>query len=279
MKFLILIFIVLNLFGNDYTDMKEAFDKGDINRAIVYARNNATIGNVNAMYNLALLYYSKDSTTKAQQWFENSVKNGGEGKLGIALILFDKSKTKSDYKKILKRLENAQPNKITNALSDILNDLIDDKNDAPATSYVTIAELFSNDKLINPNNNLAFFLMEKAAQKGDPKALEMIADAYNTMQKSPITAPRVQNTLLKAIKYYEQAYKLGNYDAMAKLGRLHLIGPRHVRRIPTGKQLIKDSAMHGSTLGNEMLKEGYMDSPYTQEKNEKKEYHILFKEF
>ena len=279
MKFILLIFITFNLFANNYTQMKKSFDKGEINRAIAYTRNSATSGDTNAMYNLALLYYSKGDIKKAQRWFENSVANGGQGRLGMALILFSKSKTQSDYKNVLKALKGVETNKISKILSDVVNDLIEKTNSVSAQSYLKLAELFSSDKLVRPNNDLAFFLIEKAAKKENPKALEMIADAYNTMQKSPIIAPRVQNTLLIAIENYQKAYKLGNFDAMAKLGRLHLIGPRHVRRIEKGKKLIETSAKNGSTLGREMLEKGYRQNTLTKDENSKKSYHILFKEF
>ena len=279
MRFILFVFIAFNLFASDYIEMKKSFDKGEINRAIVYARSSATNGDTNAMYNLALLYYSKGDIKKAQRWFESSVADGGDGQLGVALILFSKAKTQRDYKNILKILKGVEPNEISKILSNVVNDLIKKTDNASAQSYLKLAELFSNDKLVLPNNDLAFFLVEKAAKKDDPKALEMIADAYNTLQKSPITAPRVQNTLLIAIENYQKAYKLGNFDAMAKLGRLHLIGPRHVRRIEKGKKLIETSAKNGSTLGREMLEKGFRQNTLTTEENSKKSYHILFKEF
>ncbi len=279
MKFILLIFLTLNLFANDFIQMKQAFNKGNISRAIAYARNNATNGDTNAMYSLALLYYSKGDIKRAQIWFKNSVADGGQGQLGIALILFSKSKTQADYKNVLKALKGVEPNKISKILSDVVNDLIEKTDSTSAQNYLKLAELFSSDKLVHPNNDLAFFLIEKAAEKKNPKAFEMIADAYNTLEKSPITAPRIQNTLLIAIKNYQKAYKLGNFDAMAKLGRLHLIGPRHVRRIEKGEKLIETSAKNGSTLGKEILKKGYRQNTLTKNENSKKSYHILFKEF
>jgi len=278
-KIIILIFFSISIFASDYTQMKKSFDNGNTDRAISYTRYHAMNGNINAMYDLGLLYYAKGSLNKAKRWFESSVENGGQGELAIALILFSQSSTKSEYRNILDILSKTEQTKISSALSDILNDFIENKNDASAQSYLSIAKLFSEDKVVKANNNLAFFLLQKAANKEDVKALEMIGDAYNTMQQSPITAPRKENTLINSINYYQKAYKLGNYDAMAKLGRLYLIGPRHVRRITKGRKLIETSAMHGSKIGKKILKDGYSQSPVQKAKNSKKSYHLLFKEF
>jgi len=278
MRYFILILITLNLFGSDFTQMKEAFESGDTNRAISYARYNATNSNVDAMYNLGLLYYAKGSINKAQTWFENSVENGGKGKLGIALILFSKGKTQAQYEDILKILDGIEQNDIGDALVNVLNDLKDKQDNASANDYLLLAELFSSDKIVRRNNNLAFMLVKKAAQKENPKALEMIADAYNTMKKSPITAPRSQNTLIKAISYYQQSYRLNNYDAMAKLGTLHIVGPRHVKRIKKGKELVKTAKANGSLVAKKIIENGYRYSSFNNS-NSEKSYHILFREF
>jgi len=281
MKILILIFIAFKLFASDYSQMKKAFDNDRLNRAIAYARNSATSGNVNAMYDLGLLYYSKGSISKAQRWFKSSINQGGKGRLGVALILFSQSKTKTDYENVLKNLADAEASTISNTLLDVVEDLLKKQNNASAQSYLTLAELFSNDKLVHPNNNIAFFLLKKAAQKNNPKALEIIGDAYNTLEKSKITAPRIQNTLIIAMDYYKKAYKLGNYDAMAKLGRLKLIGPRHIRRIAQAKELIKTSANKGSKIGEEIVENNYKIRilKTKAEKESKKSYNILFKKF
>ena len=279
MKIFILIFIAFNLLANDFTQMKNTFDKGNTNRAIAYVRYSAANGDVNAMYNLALLYYSDNDMQKAYRWFESSIKNGGDGQLGIALIRFSKSETPQDYKNVLNALKGIKENSISTTLKHVTKDLMNHQNKASAKEYLQLAELFSSDKLIHKNNELAFLLIQKAAEKEDPKALEIMADAYNTMQLSNITAPRVQNTLLIAIDNYTKAYQLGNFDAMAKLGRLLIIGPRHIKRIKKGQEFISISAQNGSEIAKEMLKNGYKLPSPKQNKNSKKSYHILFKRF
>jgi len=280
MKFLLLISIALSLFANDFENMKKSFEKGEINKAISYAKYNAANGNTNAMYNLGLLYYAKGDKNRAKRWFENSYANDGRGRVATALIIFDNSSSKYDYKRVVEILQNAKQSDIRDTLLAVANDLWQNKLEASPQQYLKLAQLYSNDKIIRPNNKLAFFLIQKSAQLDDTKALELLADAYNTTQYSPIVAPTRQNTLIKAIHYYEKSYKIGNnYDAMAKLARLYLVGPRHVRRIQLGEQLMHKAASNGSQIAQEMLKSKNLRSYTPQNEDFLKSYHILFRKF
>jgi hypothetical protein len=125
-----------------------------------------------------------------------------------------------------------------------------------------VAELFYGDNIVYPNLRIALFLTNQAANKGDAKAMELMGDAYwhsNFTQDTLIVAPQTGNALNIALEYYTNASNLGNYDAMAKAGKLFIIGPRNLRRINYGVELITRAANEGSTLAALMLGEMYIN--------------------
>ncbi|MDA3945670.1 MAG: tetratricopeptide repeat protein [Helicobacteraceae bacterium] len=261
MKTLLLLLTALSLFGSDYALMKKSFDKGDINRAITIARTNAMNGNIPAMYDLGLLYYSKGSIREAKTWLERSVKNDGEGQLGVSLILFTQSSNRDGYKNVTESLINVPKGEIRDALMAVSKDLASNRDDASAENYLTLGELFSSDVIIRPDMRRALYLTNQAAKKGNPKALEMMGDAYwrsNLTQDSLIVAPQTGNALNVALEYYREASRLGNLDATVKMGRLFIIGPRNLRRTQEGVDLILKAANEGSALGAKTAAELYM---------------------
>lgn len=260
MKILLLLFLALSLFGSDFEEMKMAFEKGNANRAVIIARTNAMRGDISAMYDLGLLYYAKGSTKKAKEWLERSVKNGGKGDLGISIILFSQSRSRDGYKKVTESLVNVEKSPIRSALMAVSRDLSANRREASAKDYLTVAELFYGDRIILRDLRIALFLTNQAAKKGDDKAMELMGDAYwrsSYTMDTPIVAPQTGNALNVALEYYSDASGLGNLDAMAKMGKLHIIGPRNVRRIQYGVELILKSANGGSPLGAQMAAELY----------------------
>ncbi len=262
MKTLLLLLTALSLFGSDYVAMKASFDKGDINRAITYARTNAMKGNIPAMYDLGLLYYAKGSTKEAKTWLARSVKNDGKGQLGVSLIMFVQSQNRNGYQKVAESLINEPKGEIRDALMHVSKDLAANRRDASAESYLVLGELFSADKIIRPDMKTALFLIDQAAKKGNAKAMEMMGDAYwrsNYTVDSLMVAPQTGNALNVALEYYRDAAALGNLDATAKVGKLHIVGPRNLRRIQYGVEQILKSANGGSALGAEIAAELYMN--------------------
>lgn len=261
MKILLILLSALALFGSDFELMKASFDKGDMNRAIMYARTNAMKGNVAAMYDLGLLYYSKGSTKEAKTWFERSIKNEGKGELALSIILFSQSRNRDNYVQVRESLINVPKGEIRDALMAVSKDLGENRRDASAENYLVLGELYSGDKFILPDTRLSLFLINQAAKKGNAKAMEMMGDAYwrsNYTQDTLMVAPQTGNALNVALEYYSSAANQGNLDAMAKMGKLHIIGPRNLRRIQYGVDLILQSAKGGSALGAKMAAELYM---------------------
>lgn len=261
MKFLLMILTALSLFGSDYTAMKTAFEKGDVDRAISIARTNAMNGNITAMYDLGLLYYAKGSTKEAKTWLERSVKNDGKGQLGVSIILFSQSQNRAGYTKVAESLINVPNGKIRDALMAVSKDLAANRQEASPQSYLLLSELFSTGTIVLPDNRLALFLANQAAKKGNEKALEMMGDAYwrsDYTHDTAIAAPQTGNALNVALEYYGEAAKLGNLDALAKMGKLHIVGPRNLRKIQYGVDLILKAANSGSALGAKMAAELYM---------------------
>lgn len=262
MKIVMLLLAGLALFGSDYALMKESFDKGDVNRAIMYARTNAMKGNIPAMYDLGLLYYAKGSTKEAKTWFERSVKNDGKGAMAVSLILFSQSHNRDGYKKVTESLINVPKGELRDALMAVSKDLAENRHEASADQYLTLAELFYYDKIVRPDLKMALFLTNQAAKKGSAKAKEMMGDAYwrsNYTVDTLMVAPQTGNALNVALEYYRDAAALGNFDATAKMGKLHIVGPRNLRRIQYGVDQILKSADGGSALGAEMAAELYMN--------------------
>ena len=260
MKILLILISAIALFGSDYALMKKSFDKGDIKRAITYARTSAMQGDIAAMYDLGLLYYAKGETKKAKTWLERSAKNEGKGLLAVSLIMFTHSNNRDGYKKVTESLINEPKGKIRDALMAVSKDLSANRFDAPAEDYLLIGELFSYDKIVHTNMNKALFLINKAAEKGNVIALEKMGDAYwqsSYTKGSFIMAPQTGNRLQMAFTYYEKAVELGSVDAMAKLGKLYIIAPWMVNNIRKGSQLILMSAQGGSALGAQLAGEIY----------------------
>ncbi len=261
MRIVILLLMGLSLFGSDYTSMKASFEKGDVERAIMITRNDAMKGNIEAMYDLGLLYYAKGSVKEAKTWLQRSVKNDGKGQLGLSLILFTQSRNSADYTKVTESLINEPHGEIRDALMAVSKDLASNRQEAPAESYRVLGELFYADQIVRPNMRIALFLIERAAQKGDAEAMELLGDAYwrsNYTVDTLMVAPQTGNALNIALEYYRDAAALGNLDASAKLGKLHIVGPRNLRRIQEGVALILTSAKGGSALGAKMAAELYM---------------------
>jgi len=262
MKVLLILISAIALFGSDYALMKKSFDKGDISRAITYARTNAMQGNIAAMYDLGLLYYAKGDTKKAKTWLERSVKNDGKGLLGVSLIMFTQSRNKKGYTKVTESLINEPKGKVRDALMAVSKDLASNRFDASAEDYLLLGELFSSDKIVHIDMQTALFLINQAANKGNALAMEKMGDAYwqsSYTQGSFIMAPQTGNRLEIAFEYYEKATELGNLDAMAKLGKLYIIAPWMINNVRKGSQLILLSAQGGSALGAQLAGEIYWD--------------------
>ena len=262
MKIVILLVMALTLFGSDFNSMKTSFDKGDINRAINYARTNAMKGNIEAMYDLGLLYYAKGDAKQAKTWLERSIKNDGKGELGLAILLFDSARDKKGFERVTTALINAQKTALSNSLMAVSKDLSLGRADASAEDYLRIAELFTDDKIIYPNLKRGLHLTNMAAKKGSERAMEIMGDAYwrsNYTVGTLIVAPQTGSALNYALEYYRDAAALGNMDATAKMGKLHIIGPRNLRRIQYGVEQILKSAESGSALGAKMAAELYMN--------------------
>ncbi len=262
MKILLLLFLGIALLGSDYKLMMSSFDKGDINRAINITRNNAMKGNIVAMYDLGLLYYAKGDTKNAKTWLERSVKNDGKGQLGVSIILFTQSRNRNDYKKVWESLINAPKGELRDALMAVSRDLANNGHDASAENYLVVGELYSIDKIIRPDRKRTLFMMDQAAKKGSPKAKEMMGDAYwhsDYTVDTLIVTPSTANDLSIALRYYEEASELGNLDATAKMGKLHIIIDTYSHRsIQYGVEQILKSAEEGSAVGAKMAAELYM---------------------
>jgi len=262
MKILLTLLTALSLFGSDFALMKTSFDKGDINRAITYARTNAMQGNIEAMYDLGLLYYSKGDVKQAKTWLERSIKNEGKGELGLAILLFDSARDKKGYERVTTALINAPKTALSKALMAVSKDLASARSDASAEDYLRIAELFIDDKIIYENLQRGLYLTDIAAKKGNDTAMEMMGDAYwrsNYTAGTLMVAPQTGRALNVALEYYRDAAALGNLDATAKMGKLHINGPRNLRRIQYGVGQILASANGGSALGAQMAAELYMN--------------------
>ena len=262
MKILTLLLMTLSLFGSDFSAMKTSFDKGDVERAVSYVRPHAMKGNIPAMYDLGLLYYAKGKTKEAKTWLARSVENDGKGALGVAIIAFAQAQDRRGYEKVMEHLINAPKSELRDALMNVSRDLAHNRDEASAKDYLLLAELYYYDRIVHPDLKIALYLTNQAARKGDAKAKEMMGDAYwrsNYTVDSLMVAPQTGNALNVALEYYRDASALGNLDAMAKLGKLHIIGPRNLRRIDYGVQLILQAAEGGSAVGAEMAAELYIN--------------------
>jgi len=271
MKFLTLLAISLSLFGSDFSAMKASFDKGDIARAISYTRTHAMQGSIPAMYDLGLLYYAKGSTKEAKTWLARSVKNDGKGALGMAIILFAQAQDRKGYEKVMESLINAPKGELRDALMAVSRDLANNRDEASAKDYLLLAEIYYYDRIVHPDLRIALYLTNQAARKGDAKAKEMMGDAYwrsNYTVDTLMVAPQTGNALNVALEYYRDASALGNLDATAKLGKLHIVGPRNLRRIDYGVQQILRAAEGGSALGAKMAAELYMNGQGIQANRE-----------
>lgn len=263
MKFVLLLFMGLSLFGNEYAEMKSSFEKGDVERAITHARMEAMSGNVAAMYDLGLLYCAKGSLNEARRWLERSVKNDGKGQLVVGTILFSQSRNREGYRKVMQSLIDVPKSPLRDALMAVSEDLSENRNEASAQNYLTVAELFYSDKIISPNPRIALFLTNQAAKKGDDRAMELMGDAYwrsDYTRDTLMAAPQTGNALAIALEYYTKAAGLGNLDAMAKAGKLHIIAPRNLRRVTHGVELITQAANGGSSLAALMLGEMHLSA-------------------
>ena len=254
MKAVLILLITNLLFAGNYSSMIDSFENGNTDRAIAYARVNATQGNTAAMYNLGLLYYAKMDVKKAQYWLENSVKRGGKGEVGVGLIMF----SRGEYSDVISYLGSAPSGKIRNSLLNVSSDFVENKNKASSDEYIVLGKLFSLDDIVRPNNELSLNLIDKAAAKGDVKALEMMGDAHNSMRSYSIRAPLQTDSLAKSLNYYRNAGSRGNIDAIAKMGELYIIGPKSIRQVQYGVNFIIKSANGGSALGAKMLGDLYM---------------------
>ena len=246
--------------AGEYTKMKDAFDHGDLSRAINIARTNAMRGSIPAMYDLGLLYYAKGSSKEAKTWLERSVKNDGKGAMGVAIIAFAQAQHPKEYESVMDLLINVPKSAMRDALMAVSRDLAHNRDEASASQYLLLAELYYYDKIVHPNLRIALYLTKQAARKGDPKAKEMMGDAYwrsNYTVDTLMVAPHTGNALNIALEYYRDASALGNYNAMAKLGKLHIIGPRNLRRSDYGVELILKAAEAGSAVGALMAAELY----------------------
>jgi len=261
MKLVLLLLAGLSLFGSDYETMMSAFEKGNVERAITVARTNALNGSVEAMYDLGLLYYAKGSLTEARRWLERSVKNEGKGQMDISIIGFSQSRNRGDYEKVVHSLIDVPRGPQRDALMAVSKDLSANRNEASASDYLTVAELFYADSIVRPDPRIALFLTNQAAKKGDPEAQEIMGDAYwrsDYTRATRLEAPYTGNAPVIALEYYNEASRQGNLDATAKAGKLQIIGPRNLRRTAFGVELITRSAEGGSSLGALMLGELYL---------------------
>ena len=272
MKFLLPLFMAISLFASDYDLMQKSFDKGDINRAITIARTNAMRGNIPAMYDLGLLYYAKGDAKKAKTWLERSVKNEGKGALAVGLLMFSQSQNRNGYKKVMEALINEPKGEMRDALMAVSRDLSANRRDASAENYLVLGELFSTDIIIHPNIQKALFLTNQAAIKGSERAKELMGDAYwrsTYTQDAYMVALQTGKAAETALKYYRDAADLGNLEAMAKAGKLLLVGPYYLVDVKQGVAQILQSAEGESALGAQMAAELYMNGQGVRANREK----------
>ncbi|MEA3369761.1 MAG: tetratricopeptide repeat protein [Campylobacterota bacterium] len=254
MKIILILFTAISLFGSDYNSMIDSFENGDSDRAIVFARQNATLGNKEAMYNLALLYYSKGDIQRTEQWFNSSVKKGGKGAVGIGLIML----SRAQYSDVINSLNDSTSGTIRDSLVNVSHDLLENQDNASSQDYLLLGKLFYSDKIVHLNTKLALFLISKAADKGNREALAIMGDANNIMRPISLKAPLLTNSLSVALDYYMKASNLGDADSMAKMGELHIIGPRNIRMVQHGVDFVLKSANAGSPLGAKLLGDLYL---------------------
>ena len=267
MKLILMMFLTLGLYANDYSDMKEAFEQNKLSRALSISRFVATRGDVTAMYDTALLYYAKGNISEATNWFKRSLKNGGNGDLAMAIILFSTATKPKEFETILEYLSVAKESPLQKNLMAVSEDFKESRFDASAQAYLSLSKLYLNSMIVHTNYPRAVFLLQKAAQKGDPEALEMLGDAYwrsNYTRDSLLFSSSTGNNLNMALQSYKQASAAGNLNAKAKLGKLLIIGPRDIRRIDQGISLIKSAAESGNALGAYMMGELYLEGVVTR---------------
>ena len=260
MKLIWVFVLALSLQAGDFEMMQKSFEKGDMSRAISVARNNAMAGSIEAMYDVGLLYYASGKTKEAKTWLGRSVKNDGKGALGLAILQFEQAQNRKGYEKAMELLINVPSSKTRDALMAVSRDMAKNRRDASASDYLILAELYYYDKIVRPNLRVALYLTNQASKKDDAKAMELMGDAYwrsNYTKNTLIVAPQTGNALNHAMKYYQRAMAKENVDAMAKLGKLHIVGPRNLRRTQYGVSLILKSAEANSSVGAQMAGELY----------------------
>lgn len=241
MRYLVILGVVISvLMGNNLAMFNAAVEKHDFNRAKALVRPDAVEGNANAMFNLGLLEYLTGSVNNALRWFRRSAEGGvAEAYMGEGIILFSENRNEGSLKKARSAFRRAGQLTLASDFLAVISDFLNGTDRAPADAYYRLASLYHDDPIILSNEPLAFTLMQHAADKG----LAAAALDYGKMLLKRGGPESVWN----AQKYFHQAALSGSEEARYREGQIFLDGPRGVRNIAKGQDLMAQAVGNGYT--------------------------------
>ncbi len=259
-----LVVIVTLSFGATLEDARIAYNKKDFATAIKIYELLANQGNMEAQYELALVYYAGEGIErdlqKADKWSRKSAEQGNLDAFTLTVIIFhENSQKNSQDKEVTKKFEQAE--KLAKK--------------GKATDQYNLGQLYYKDKNIKE----ALYWFEQAANQGYAKAqynLGVIYDKQKDTQKAFYWTEKAANQGLsvaqfnlgltyldtknksenpeKAFYWMEKAANQGDLDAMNYLGLMYKKGYGVNQNYTKASEWYKKACQKGNSNGCENYK-------------------------
>lgn len=213
----------------------------DLNTSLKWLEKAAKKNNRYALAIIGQRYLSLSLFEKAQHYFELSAKKGGTRAMWHLAFIYEKGlgKDKSLPKAIELYTKAAKMGSINSIYSlnklyqlgelgkEVFNNIL---NEASLLIGRTSSGIAVSVGLAQVKGELGdcpekgFELLEKAANKRNPEAIEILAKLYQKGQYCPVDLIRSQYWFNELSKLYELAAEKGNVQAICSLGYLYLNG-------------------------------------------------------
>lgn len=237
------------LYGNNFDDGVNYYQQQDYKKAFTIFHDLANEDNVNAQYNLALMYEKGIGVEKSDilsfVWYDIAAQNGNiyaQNKLGTLYAKGDILGTPDKVKAIEKYLESA-------------------KGDYALAQY-NLAVTYHDD-LTQEKVKKALFWYEKAHKNGNVAATNNLANLYYNGQG-------VTKDLKKAFELYTEASEKNDALALYNLGMMYYLGEYVKQDENHGLELIFKSAKLSNHYAQIQLGKFYLSGTEILEKDYKK---------
>ena len=224
------------------------YDEGDgvpVNKseAVRLYRKAAEQGHAAAQYNLGCMYYNGDGVrqnySEAMKWYNEAAKQGDLSAYHNIGVMFREGEgVRKDENEAVKWFTFAGKRGVENSI----NSLFELASKGNAEALFSLHFMYEHGDGVEQNYRESFFCLRKAAERGHTAAQVMLGNKYAD-----------ENNMSEAARWYSDAVKQGDADAMYLLGHLYGSGEGVKQDLETATMLWVKAAQKGHEGARESL--------------------------